>query len=326
MQVCIVYDCLYPSTIGGAERWYRNVAEALVADGHDVTYLTLRQWDRGDLPDLPGVRVVAVGPRMALYADGGRRRLLPPLFFGLGVLSHLLRHGRRYDVVHTASFPYFSCSPPPRCGGAAATGSSSTGTRSGRASTGASTSAGWAARSDGASSARACASRSGRSASRGCTRAASASAGLRGELTRLEGQYDGSLEPAAPLPARAVAVFAGRHIPEKQVPVARSGACAGSRAGVPISAARSTAMGRNGTRSCMRYADCGLDGVVTAPGFVNGDVLEDALSTALCLVLPSRREGYGRVVIEASARGVPVVVVAGPTTRRPSSSRRASTG
>ena len=28
--------------------------------------------------------------------------------FGAGVLWHLLRHGRSYDVVHTCSFPYFS--------------------------------------------------------------------------------------------------------------------------------------------------------------------------------------------------------------------------
>ena len=35
--------------------------------------------------------------------------MLPPArSSALGVLWHLLRHGRRYDVVHTASFPYFS--------------------------------------------------------------------------------------------------------------------------------------------------------------------------------------------------------------------------
>ena len=109
MRVCVVYDCLFPYTVGGAERWYRNLAERLAAEGHEVTYLTLRQWERGERVDLDErVRVVTAGPRMALYTDGGRRRILPPLVFGLGVLLHLLRHGRRYDVVHTCSFPYFS--------------------------------------------------------------------------------------------------------------------------------------------------------------------------------------------------------------------------
>src|SRR5687767_6087026 len=107
MRVCLVYDCLFPYTVGGAERWYRNLGERLAADGHEVTMLTLRQWDRGARAQVEGVDVVAVGPRMRLYADG-RRRVLPPLVFGAGVLWHLLRRGRRYDVVHTASFPYFS--------------------------------------------------------------------------------------------------------------------------------------------------------------------------------------------------------------------------
>ncbi len=109
MRICVVYDCLFPYTVGGAERWYRNLAERLAAEGHEVTYLTLRQWDRGERAELDGrVRVVTAGPRMALYTADGRRRILPPLVFGAGVLWHLLRHGRRYDVVHTASFPYFS--------------------------------------------------------------------------------------------------------------------------------------------------------------------------------------------------------------------------
>ncbi|HWX87110.1 MAG TPA: glycosyltransferase, partial [Solirubrobacteraceae bacterium] len=112
MRICLIYDCLFPYTVGGAERWYRNLAERLVADGHEVTYLTLRQWERGEQLDLdPRIRVVTAGPRMDLYTEGSppaRRRILPPLVFGAGVLWHLLRHGRRYDVVHTCAFPYFS--------------------------------------------------------------------------------------------------------------------------------------------------------------------------------------------------------------------------
>ena len=108
MRICLVYDCLFPHTVGGAERWYRSLSERLAADGHEVTYLTLRQWDRGVDPGVTGVDVRVVGPRMRLYSGPGRRRMLPPLVFGAGVLWHLLRHGRRYDVVHTCSFPYFS--------------------------------------------------------------------------------------------------------------------------------------------------------------------------------------------------------------------------
>ena len=107
MRICLVYDCLYPHTVGGAERWYRNLGLRLADEGHEVTYLTLRQWEPGAEPSLPGVNVIAVGPRMSLYTRG-RRRIFPPIVFGVGVGGHLLRHGRRFDVVHTASFPYFS--------------------------------------------------------------------------------------------------------------------------------------------------------------------------------------------------------------------------
>src|SRR5439155_21323467 len=106
LRICLVYDCLYPHTVGGAERWYRNLALRLSEEGHEVTYLTMRQWPRSAPPDLPGVRVVAVAPRMRLYVRG-RRRILPPIVFGVGVLWHLGSQASRFDVVHTASFPYF---------------------------------------------------------------------------------------------------------------------------------------------------------------------------------------------------------------------------
>jgi hypothetical protein len=60
---------LCPETVGGAERWYCNVARHLAEEGHDVTYLTMRQWDARAEPDLPGVRVVAVPPDASLRAS-----------------------------------------------------------------------------------------------------------------------------------------------------------------------------------------------------------------------------------------------------------------
>ena len=313
MRVCIVYDCLFPYTIGGAERWYRNLAEGLATSGHEVTILTLRQWERGEDPRVPEVRVVAAGPRMALYTRAGRRRVAPPIAFGVGVLGHLLRHGRFYDVVHTASFPYFSLLAAAIArrrarfrilvdwhevwtrdywreylGGVG----------------------GWI----------------GWSVQQLCLRVPQHAfcfsrlherrlheLGLRGELTRLEGQYAGpaSAEPVEPESARPVAVYAGRHIPEKRV-LAIAPALAKARNQVPDLRAEIYGDGPQRGALTKAIARLGLDGSVTAPGFVPAEVLEKALSTALCLVLPSAREGYGLVVIEAAARGVPVVVVEGP--------------
>jgi len=308
VRVCLVYDCLYPYTIGGAERWYRNLAERLAEEGHDVTFLTRRQWDRDDEVDVPGVRVIAVSPRTDLYARG-RRRLLPPIRFGFGVWRHLRRHRHRYDIVHTASFPYFSL-----LGAAAARGRfrlvvdwHEVWTRGywreylGRAGG----EVGWRIQ-------------------RACIRVPQRALcfsrlheqrlrdeGLRAELTRLEGQYVGAAESGEPRPARPVVVFAGRHIPEKRVP-ALVPAIAAARRRLPDLRGEIYGDGPERTDVLEAIAESRLEDVVTARGFVDSTVLGEAMATARALVLPSRREGYGLVVLESAARGVPVVVVAGP--------------
>jgi glycosyltransferase involved in cell wall biosynthesis len=299
VRVCLVYDCLFPWTVGGAERWYRNLAERLVADGHEVTYLTLRQWDRGVDPSYAGVRVVAVGPRMALYA-GGRRRILPPLVFGAGVLWHLLRRGRRYDVVHTASFPYFSLLAAGllrRVGGyGLVVDWHEVWSRAywreylGRAGAiGA-----WVQAACMRIPQRAfCFSRLHRDRLR-----------VRGTVTVLEGEYVGAATP--PEPAEPVVVFAGRHIPEKRVP-ALVPALVRARESIPD--LRAEIYGDGPERAAVLAAIADLDWV-SAPGFVAAEEVDAALRRALCMVLPSRREGYGLVVVEASARGTPSIVVA----------------
>jgi glycosyltransferase involved in cell wall biosynthesis len=306
LRICIVYDCLFPWTVGGAERWYRNLAERLAADGHEVTYITLRQWDRGAEPDLPGVEVKAVGPRLALY-DDGRRRILPPLVFGLGVLVHLLRRGRGYDVVHTASFPYFSLLAagllrPWQRFGLVVDWHEVWSRAYWREYLGVGGAIGYAVQllCVRVPQRAFCFSRLHRDRLH--------AEGLRGEATVLEGEYAGDLTPPKPNHADDIAVFAGRHIPEKRAPAVVP---AVGRARERLPNLRGRVFGDGPERDAVLAAIGreGLQGVVEAPGFVDATEVDEALRNALCMVLPSRREGYGMVVVEASARGTPSIVV-----------------
>ncbi len=341
MRVCMIYDCLYPYSIGGGERWYRNLAERLAAEGHEVTYVTMRQWDRGRGAQVPGVRVRAVAPRMALYV-GGRRRIAPPLVFGLGVLWHLLRRGGDYDVVHTSAFPYFSLL-------AAAALRPLRGYRLVVDWLEVWTPDYWREYLGPLGG------RIGMAVQRRCIRTRQRAfvlshlharrlrdeglrgegprgegprdKGPRGEATVLAGLYAGPAQRPTPKPAEPVVVFAGRHIPEKRVG-ALVEAIACLRAEQPAGQQSGTALASGGEPPELRcdiYGDGpdrpeverlvglhGLGDVVSVHGFVAEGVVDRALEHALCMVLPSRREGYGLVVIEAAARGTPSVVVADP--------------
>jgi glycosyltransferase involved in cell wall biosynthesis len=306
----VVYDCLFPLTVGGAERWYRNLAERLAREGHEVTYLTRRQWPRSHPPTVPGVRIVAVSPPGDLYTRSGRRRILPPLLFGIGVLWHLLRHGRRYDVVHTASFPYFSV--------LAAAAARARGRyrlvvdwhevwsrEYWHSYLGPLGAVGWAVQ-------------------RLCARVDHESfcfSRLHAERLRtiaprtrplvLRGEYAGPTEPRGPEPAEPVVVFAGRHIPEKRVPLLVEAFAIVARHDREL---RLEILGDGPERGRVEEAveRHGLRGRVELPGFVAPQEVDRRLGRALCMVLPSMREGYGMVVVEAASRGVPSIVVSAP--------------
>lgn len=311
MRVCIVYDCLFPHTVGGAERWYRALASRLAVEGHEVTYLTLRQWDRESPPEVPGAKVVTAGPRMSLYVSGGRRRVLPPLVFGAGTLFHMLRHGRRYDVVHTASFPYFSllaiALTRPLHHARLVVDWHEVWTRDYWRQ--------YLGHFRGAV---------GHAVQRRCVHigqhafcfselhaARLRAEGVRSDVHVLTGEYDGPLSGPDVEPAEPVVVFAGRHIPEKR---AQALVPAIALARKQIGNLRAEIFGDGPERPEVerKVAADGLADVISVPGFVEAERVTRALRRALCMALPSQREGYGLIVVEAAAQGVPSVVVADP--------------
>ncbi len=270
---------------------------------------------------------------MGLYTAGGRRRILPPLVFGLGVFLHLLRHGRRYDVVDTCAFPYFSLLAAALL----------------RPLMGYELIVDWFevwSDSYWREYLGPVGGRVGMLVQRLCARVPQRAycfselharrlreEGLRGSVTVLRGLWTGQVPPrvdgddersaeagAADEPGAAGAteaaageplvLFAARLIPEKQVTLAIAAIALATER---IDGLRGMILGDGPDRAALTaaIAEHGLQRTVSAPGFADAATVEREMASAMCLLLTSRREGYGMVVVEAAAHGTPSVVVAG---------------
>ena len=311
-RVCVVYDCIFPWTIGGAERWYRGLCDRLATAGAQVTYLTRRQW-AGDPPEIAGIEVVAVS-RGDLYHPDGRRRSGPPLRFGAGVLWWLARHRRDLDAVHLANFPYFSLI-------AARVALAGTATPVyvdwfevwpwsfwRRYAGGAAGVVGFAVQ-------RLCLALSPRALVFWAHTARRLSArGHRGRITVLPGLLpapDPAVEPALVPPASPTMVFAGRFIADKGVRLLPE-ALELARHSLPE--LRLVLAGEGPEREALseELSRRGLGGAADLAGKLDDEGLRRLLSTASCVVVASVREGYGMMVAEAAALGTPCVVAAHP--------------
>jgi glycosyltransferase involved in cell wall biosynthesis len=245
---------------------------------------------------------------MPLYKDG-KRRILPPLRFGWGVLLHLLRHGRSYDIVHTASFPYFSL----LAAGLA------------RWFGGYRIVCDWHEvwSDDYWRDYLGKMGRAGSFVQRLCARIpqkAYAFSRLHAERLKslgleqvglLTGEYASPGKLQSFSGSSVTVVYAGRFIPEKRIGLLVD-ALALARSSIPGLRARLIGDGPTRPEMIARVEALGLSDMVDLPGFVTVEAVDTAMRESLCIVQPSSREGYGMVVIEAAHRGVPAIVVAAP--------------
>ena len=310
-KVCLVYDHLFPQTVGGAERWMRDLALHVAATDHDVTYVTMRHWDDTERPSLAGVRILGLTPAGRVYRRE-RRTLMPPLRFGLSVARHLWHHGSEYDIVHMASFPYF----PLLAAGAIGRRRKYAlvvnwleiwtkdywrryaGTAVGTI--------GWLVQ-------QACVVMPHTAYCFSRLHAQRlVDAGYAGTPVLLPGLYAGPIEPT---PAQDVdpelVVYAGRYVQEKRVDQLVRGF---ARARQDNPSLRLELYGDGPLRPYVEELarSLGLDSSLVLHGRRPEEEVEETIARAACLVTASEREGYGLVVVEAAAHGTPSVVVAGP--------------
>lgn len=109
MKIAYVYDAVYPYIRGGVEKRIHEIATRLAARGHDIHIYGMHWWDGAEtLVRDDGVTLHGVCAPAPLYANG-RRSVPPALRFAGSVLRPLQRTAADADIIDCQNFPYFSC-------------------------------------------------------------------------------------------------------------------------------------------------------------------------------------------------------------------------
>ena len=106
MKIAFVYDAVYPWVKGGAEMRIHELGTRLSSQGHDVHLFGIKWWEGGDVIEYEGVTLHGVCKARDLYVNG-RRSISEALVFALKLFPALLNE--KFDLIDVSVFPYFSC-------------------------------------------------------------------------------------------------------------------------------------------------------------------------------------------------------------------------
>lgn len=105
LKILLVYDCVYPESLGGVEHRNYHLAKVLAERGHSVT---LAGWSKEAKQLFPGVKVLPLPFEQSLYNSAGKRSAFVSLRFAAAVMSLKFK---QFDVIETANIPYIHILP-----------------------------------------------------------------------------------------------------------------------------------------------------------------------------------------------------------------------
>jgi glycosyltransferase involved in cell wall biosynthesis len=106
MKIAFVYDAIYPWVKGGAQIRNHELGKRLSAMGHEVHIFGIKWWDGRDTIEYENMTLHGVCKARDLYVNG-RRSISEALIFALKLFPALLRE--KFDLIDVSVFPYFSC-------------------------------------------------------------------------------------------------------------------------------------------------------------------------------------------------------------------------
>ena len=106
MKIAFVYDAVYPWIKGGAEKRIYELGRRLAEKGNEVHVFGVRWWDGAGIIEKEGMVLHGVCSPMELYVNG-RRSIPEAVVFSIRLIPALLKE--RFDIIDVSAFPYFSC-------------------------------------------------------------------------------------------------------------------------------------------------------------------------------------------------------------------------
>ena len=276
---------------GGSEVYVERVAAAFAAAGHDVTLFCAAHADAPDEEMRDGVRIVRGGSKLGVYLEAARRYrrgdlgdpdVVVDVQNGVPFFSGLVRRGTPTLVlvhhVHREQWPVVYGPLRSRVGWAI---ESRVSPRVYRGSA-------YVTVSE-------------------ATRAELVSLGVRADdITVVRNGTERPASTSHPRSAQPRALVLGRLVPHKRVEIAIDSVVE-LLPEVPDLTLAIVGDGWWSGELSRHVADRGAGAVVDFAGFVDDDAKQRALAAAWVMLLPSLKEGWGLVVMEAAAHGVPCV-------------------
>jgi len=105
MKIAYVHDVIYPYVKGGAEKRVWEISKRLVDRGHEVHVFGMKYWGGDDVLEHDGVYLHGVCGPKELYVNG-KRSIKTSVYFSWKLLSFLEGD---FDVIDAQQFPYFPC-------------------------------------------------------------------------------------------------------------------------------------------------------------------------------------------------------------------------
>lgn len=105
MKIALVYDAVYPYIKGGGEKRFYEIGKRLARRGHEVHFYGMKLWEGDKVVKKQGMYYHGICKPKSLYEKNRKRSIREAIYFGINSIK-LLKED--FDVIDCCGFPYFS--------------------------------------------------------------------------------------------------------------------------------------------------------------------------------------------------------------------------